>query len=131
MYVFHKYIFFFQGTNRVTLNSLAISACESKAALLEERLNVQVNALIRGRSKDYDWIAKVLRSESGPANYARFQGLLETEINFYERYNEKVQNMFDNVYLRLKSLLIRTLENWQKKASISSNFYMKCTLQVP
>ena len=68
------------------MNSLAISACETKAALLEERLNVQVNALIRGRSKDYDWIAKVLRSESGPANYARFQGLLETEINFYERY---------------------------------------------
>ena len=86
MYVFHKAFSFFQGTNRVTLNSLAISACETKAALLEERLNVQVNALIRGRSKDYDWIAKVLRSESGPANYARFQGLLETEINFYERY---------------------------------------------
>ena len=97
----HKCFDLFQGTNRVTLNSLAISACETKAALLEERLNVQVNALIRGRSKDYDWIAKVLRSESGPANYARFQGLLETEINFYERY-EKVQNMFDNVYLRLK-----------------------------
>ena len=97
------------------MNSLGISACESKAALLEERLNVQVNALIRGRSKDYDWIAKVLRSESGPANYARFQGLLETEINFYERYNKKVQNMFDNVYLRLKSLLlIETPENWQK-----------------
>ena len=86
MYVFHKAFSFFQGTNRVTLNSLAISACETKAALLEERLNVQVNALIRGRSKTYDWIAKVLRSESGPANYARFQGLLETEINFYERY---------------------------------------------
>ena len=120
MYVFHKAFSFFQGTNRVTLNSLAVSACETKAALLEERLNVQVNALIRGRSKDYDWIAKVLRSESGPANYARFQGLLETEINFYERYNEEVQNVFDNVYLRLKSLLLnQNTGKLAKKASIS------------
>ena len=68
---------------------MTISACESRAALLEERLNVQVTAFIRGRSKNYDWIAKVLRSESVPANYARFQGLLETEINFYERWVDK------------------------------------------
>lgn len=27
----------------------------------------------------------MLRPETGPANYARFQGILETEVNFYER----------------------------------------------
>ncbi len=64
---------------------MTIGPCHSRAALLEERLNVQINAFIRGRSKDYDWIAKVLRPESGPANYARFQGLLETEVNFYDK----------------------------------------------
>ena len=57
----------------MVLSSLTVKNADSKASLLEERLNIQVNAFIRGRSKDYDWIAKVLRSESGPANYARFQ----------------------------------------------------------
>ena len=46
---------------------------EVKASLLEERLNVQVGATIKGRERKYDWVAKVLRAEAGPANYARFQ----------------------------------------------------------
>jgi hypothetical protein len=73
----------FQGTKRVQVTTITVGSCEARASLLEERVNVQVNAAIKGRSKDYDWVAKVLRSEAGPANYARFQGLLETEVNFY------------------------------------------------
>ena len=65
---------FVQGTNRVNVNTLTVQGSQSKGSLLEERLDIQVNAQIKSRSKDYDWMAKVLRSEAGPANYARFQG---------------------------------------------------------
>ena len=58
---------------------------DSKGSLLEERVRVQIAAQVKNRTKNYDWTAKVLRSESGPANYARFQGLLETEVNFYDK----------------------------------------------
>ena len=65
---------FVQGTNRVNVNTLTVQGSQSKGSLLEERLDIQVNAQIKSRSKDYDWMAKVLRSEAGPANYSRFQG---------------------------------------------------------
>ena len=35
----------------------------------------------------------MLRAEAGPANYARFQGVLETEINFYERFVPSLQQL--------------------------------------
>ena len=72
---------FVQGTNRVNVNTLTVQGSQSKGSLLEERLDIQVNAQIKSRSKDYDWMAKVLRSEAGPANYSRFQGINKI-INF-------------------------------------------------
>ncbi len=72
-----------KGSNRIVVNELTASTSEIKASLLEERLDVNVGATVKGRERKYDWIAKVLRAEAGPANYARFQGLLETEVNFY------------------------------------------------
>ena len=44
-----------------------------RGSLLEERLIVYVEAVVKGREKGYGWLAKVLRPEAGPANYARFQ----------------------------------------------------------
>ena len=41
--------------------------------MLEERLIIYVEAVVKGRNKGYGWLAKVLRPEAGPANYARFQ----------------------------------------------------------
>ena len=38
-------------------------------------------------------IVQVLRAEAGPANYARFQGILETEIDFYERLVPSLQRL--------------------------------------
>ena len=34
---------------------------------------VWVEANVKGRTKEFSWLAKVLRAEAGPANYARFQ----------------------------------------------------------
>ena len=39
------------------------------------------------------FIYQVLRAETGPANYARFQGVLETEIDFYERFVPSLQRL--------------------------------------
>ena len=64
---------------------MTVQSSQAKGSLLEERLDILVNANIKNRAKDYDWMAKVLRSEAGPANYARFQGYLETEVNFYDK----------------------------------------------
>ena len=69
----------------MVVSSITVGSCEAKASLLEERLSVQVNAVVRNRPTDYDWVAKVLRPEAGPGNYARFQGLLETEVNFFDK----------------------------------------------
>ena len=60
---------------------------------MEERLDILVNANIKNRAKDYDWMAKVLRSEAGPANYARFQGYLETEVNFYDKLLPELRSL--------------------------------------
>lgn len=60
---------------------------------MEERLDILVNASIKNRAKDYDWMAKVLRSEAGPANYARFQGYLETEVNFYDKLLPELRSL--------------------------------------
>ena len=38
-------------------------------------------------------MAKVLRSEAGPANYARFQGYLETEVNFYDKLVPELRSL--------------------------------------
>ena len=32
-----------------------------------------MEANVKGRTKEFSWLAKVLRAEAGPANYARFQ----------------------------------------------------------
>ena len=42
-------------------------------SLLHEQISVKVSATIKGKNKDYDWIAKIHRSEHESANYARFQ----------------------------------------------------------
>ena len=43
---------------------------------MEERLSVGAEAVVKGKTKEYQWIAKVLRPEAGPANYARFQVII-------------------------------------------------------
>ena len=77
----------------MTVTVITTGPCEAKGSLLEERLRIQVSAQIKGRPKNYDWTAKVLRAESGPANYARFQGLLETEVNFYHQFLPELQEL--------------------------------------
>lgn len=72
-----------EGTNRILVSALTVGHSELRGSLLEERLKVEVVASVKGKKNTYNWLAKVLRSEKGPANYARFQGLLETEVNFY------------------------------------------------
>ena len=68
---------------------------------LEERLDVQVNAYIKSRSKVYDWTAKVLRSEAGPANYARFQGWskMQTCLKFFVKvFHYQLMNETSSIY---------------------------------
>ena len=77
----------------MTVTVITTGPCEAKGSLLEERLRIQVSAQIKGRPKNYDWTAKVLRAETGPANYARFQGLLETEVNFYHQFLPELQEL--------------------------------------
>jgi hypothetical protein len=50
-----------------------VSGGGGRASLLEERFAVKVTAKIKSAEKEYSWIAKVLRAEAGPSNYARFQ----------------------------------------------------------
>ena len=52
---------------------LADAGIGSRASLLEERFFVTVTARVKSSEKEYAWIAKVLRAEAEPANYARFQ----------------------------------------------------------
>ena len=42
-------------------------------SLLHEQISVKVSAIVKGKQKEYDWIAKIHRSEHESANYARFQ----------------------------------------------------------
>ena len=42
-------------------------------SLLHEQIHVIVSAVVKGRQREYDWIAKIHRSENESANYARFQ----------------------------------------------------------
>ena len=42
-------------------------------SLLHEQIRVSVSAVIKGKTKEYDWVAKIHRSEHESANYARFQ----------------------------------------------------------
>ncbi len=70
-----------QGTRRVSVLSISLSkesgngdgGIVSRASLLEERFFVTVTARVKSAEKEYSWIAKVLRAEAAPANYARFQ----------------------------------------------------------
>jgi len=40
---------------------LEVGSCDQKGSLLEERLAIGVEAVVKGRSKQYEWVAKVLR----------------------------------------------------------------------
>ena len=73
-----------KGTKRVVVSTITVGS-ECRAALLEERISVQVEAKVRGADKSYSWLAKMLRADSDEANRARFQGTLETEVSFYQR----------------------------------------------
>ena len=42
-------------------------------SLLHEQLAIEVEATVKGREKNYAWIAKFHRVEHGPAEFARFQ----------------------------------------------------------
>ena len=42
-------------------------------SLLHEQISVSISATVKGKQKEYDWIAKIHRSEHESANYARFQ----------------------------------------------------------
>ena len=42
-------------------------------SLLHEQIRVGVSAQVKGKQKDYDWIAKIHRSQHETSNYARFQ----------------------------------------------------------
>ena len=75
------------------MSALTVQSSQAKGSLLEERLDILVNANIKNRAKDHDWMAKVLRSEAGPANYARFQGYLETEVNFYDKLVPELRSL--------------------------------------
>jgi hypothetical protein len=52
-----------------------------RGSLLEERLIIYAEAVVKGRTKGFGWLAKVLRPEAGPANYARFQVRLKTQTS--------------------------------------------------
>ena len=54
-------------------------------SLLHEQIHVIVSAVVKGRQREYDWIAKIHRSENESANYARFQvfvSLSVSDLNF-------------------------------------------------
>ena len=51
-------------------------------SLLHEQISVKVSALVKGKQKEYDWIAKIHRREHDSANYARFQVSLIALIYF-------------------------------------------------
>jgi len=74
-----------EGTKRVSVSAITVGPSQDLHAgsLLHEQIRVIVSAVVKGKEKEYDWIAKIHRSENESANYARFQGLLETEVNFY------------------------------------------------
>ncbi len=77
-----------QGTKRVTLMTLTVGPDSTlRSTLLEDRLRVEATARVKAAAKEetYCWVAKVLRVEAEAANRARFQGTLETEVNFYQR----------------------------------------------
>ena len=69
------YIFYLQGTRRVSVSSITVgSGIDLHAgSLLHEQIRVKVSAVIKGKQKEYDWIAKIHRSEHESSNYARFQ----------------------------------------------------------
>jgi hypothetical protein len=79
--------------------------------LLEERLTVWVEATVKGRTKEYEWLAKVLRPEAGPANYARFQ--VTTGADFalsLSRFTRKLPRKIPWKVLRIIFFLIP----WEK-----------------
>ncbi len=40
---------------------MEVGRCDQKGSLLEERKAVGVEALVKGKAKQYEWVAKVLR----------------------------------------------------------------------
>ena len=66
-------------------------------SLLHEQISVKVSALVKGKQKEYDWIAKIHRREHDSANYARFQVSLIALIYFSHAeyyYNYNSNNRF-------------------------------------
>eukprot|EP00095_Tigriopus_kingsejongensis_P007359 maker-scaffold706_size108852-snap-gene-0.17 protein:Tk07359 transcript:maker-scaffold706_size108852-snap-gene-0.17-mRNA-1 annotation:"GM26080" len=76
-----------EGTTKIVLETLTVGpSTTGKASLLEERYGILVTAKVKHQPQTYYWIAKVLSPEIETSNYARFQGILETECNFYAKF---------------------------------------------
>ena len=53
-------------------------------SLLHEQIHVIVSAVVKGRQREYDWIAKIHRSENESANYARFQVFIAFLVRYFK-----------------------------------------------
>ena len=65
-----------QGTSRVNVLSITIGPVVNGLdypSLLHEQLAIEVEATVKGKEKQYAWIAKFHRVEDAPAEFARFQ----------------------------------------------------------
>ena len=68
-------------------------------SLLHEQIRVGVSAQVKGKQKDYDWIAKIHRSQHETSNYARFQvfNKRKTKTLLFDRKKLELSKVYSQI----------------------------------
>ena len=94
---------FIQGTKRVSVSAITVGPSQDihSGSLLHDQIRVIVSAVVKGKEREYDWIAKIHRSENESANYARFQVQIIIQDSHQEKQEPKNVSGREQVYYAL------------------------------